>query len=359
MTIESVTKMWSRDNADFISPDGITRSTTIREGYQVVHSADVDWPFEVAQASGLPSIGDYYPNTDYIFCRKATPQRASPVLTFVDVEYTGEVGKNDDNPLNADPDIEWSDVTTTEAIDQDIYGRAIVTANGEPIYGVTKEISDQVVTIRRKYQQFSPFLTALYRDSVSSDPFLTYPAGTARMIRFSARPAGGYWDVSASIQFRMPYRTSNVHAWSVRVRHEGFYERTGAVVSFANTGSDAAGAAAAVSVSGGAVTSIYLLSGGAKYSTGTTVSITGGGGTGATATCSVDSKTGEIKTVTLTNGGSGYSSRIAKAVDDYKEPVVKPVLLKANGTRETNPNNALWLLVPVYAPLPYSALGLV
>ena len=40
------------------------------------------------------------------------------------------------------------------------------------------------------------------------------------------------------------------------------------------------------------------------------------------------------------------------------EPVVKPVLLKADGTRETNPDNAIWLYFPRYKPLPYAALGL-
>lgn len=39
-------------------------------------------------------------------------------------------------------------------------------------------------------------------------------------------------------------------------------------------------------------------------------------------------------------------------------PVTKPVLLKANGTRETNPDNAYFLFAQVYGSLPYNALGL-
>jgi hypothetical protein len=41
------------------------------------------------------------------------------------------------------------------------------------------------------------------------------------------------------------------------------------------------------------------------------------------------------------------------------EPTVNPVLLKADGTRETNPANAIWLEWKRYQSLPYAALGLI
>lgn len=50
-------------------------------------------------------------------------------------------------------------------------------------------------------------------------------------------------------------------------------------------------------------------------------------------------------------------SRIVRAVDSNKEPTTKPVLLKADGTRETNPANAVWLEWERYLPLPYNSLG--
>lgn len=55
----------------------------------------------------------------------------------------------------------------------------------------------------------------------------------------------------------------------------------------------------------------------------------------------------------LTPGGV-----IVRAVDGNKEPVTKPILLKENGTRETNPNNAYWLEIKKYDSLPFNALGL-
>jgi hypothetical protein len=35
----------------------------------------------------------------------------------------------------------------------------------------------------------------------------------------------GYWEITAQIQFRYPYRTTPDKAWYARVRHEGFYEK--------------------------------------------------------------------------------------------------------------------------------------
>ena len=42
-----------------------------------------------------------------------------------------------------------------------------------------------------------------------------------------------------------------------------------------------------------------------------------------------------------------------------KTPVTKPILLKADGTRETNPDNAHWLEFQTLGSLPFNALGLV
>lgn len=52
------------------------------------------------------------------------------------------------------------------------------------------------------------------------------------------------------------------------------------------------------------------------------------------------------------------SGRIHHAVDGNKDPVSRPVLLKADGTQETNPDNAVWLQFQTLGSLPFSALGL-
>lgn len=51
-------------------------------------------------------------------------------------------------------------------------------------------------------------------------------------------------------------------------------------------------------------------------------------------------------------------SEIKHATDDEGNKVVTPVLLKADGTRETDPDDAHWLEFKRYPPLPYANLGL-
>jgi hypothetical protein len=55
--------------------------------------------------------------------------------------------------------------------------------------------------------------------------------------------------------------------------------------------------------------------------------------------------------------GTPPNTRIIRAVDDNKSPVTRPILLKEDGTRETNPDNAYFLHAQVYGSMPYNALG--
>ena len=79
-------------------------------------------------------------------------------------------------------------------------------------------------------------------------------------------------------------------------------------------------------------------------------------GSGATFTATITED--RVSSVAVTAGGTGYKTRIVRAVDDNKEPTQTPVLLKLDGSRETNPNNALWLETQLYGALPYQSLGL-
>lgn len=283
-TIYEVTKMWSTSASDAsVSEEGRKFDISFREAYQVTCTPDTT-AIEVYQAPGIPAANSTYPGTISVWCVSASPQKVSPIMWIVSVAWAGEFGPAgpEDNPLNMPPRIDWTDAETDEAINQDYNGNAIVTANGEAIEGVTKKIADQVVTIQRNYASFSPAATAAYRDSVNSDVFLGFPAGTARLVRFSAKLINGdsnsYWDVTASIQFRFPYNTTPRKAWWKRILHQGYQEKR--------------------------------------------------------------------------------DGKIVRALDDDNEPAVKPVLLKEDGTREKNKDNAIYLELQVYGELPYNALGL-
>ena len=237
----SVTKMYSKVGGDFSLTDNFrTAEANLQDAYQVFTTPDATID-DVLQANGIPAAGSSYSSDyPYVFAETARPQRISPVYWIVNLAYRGEIklgsGSGSSNPsqspLLTPAKIDWDDVETELEIDEDVEGKPIVTRNGEAINGVKRLFADQTVTIRKNMLFFSPYIQAAYRQSVNADLFLGWPPGTGKMTKFSASSVkspdvggGGYWEVSATIQFRYPYRTTPEKAWYARVRHEGFYKR--------------------------------------------------------------------------------------------------------------------------------------
>jgi len=280
-------EMWSNQSGTAESSDGRTRSVTMQRGFTVTLAASD--PLEVVYtAAGLPLVGDLYPGAAFVFCDTLQPQRVSPVMAMVVVTYKGEVGPGGlgSSPLDIPYSIVWRGATTDEAIDEDWNGKPIVTANNEPIDGITERLTDDVVTIQKAYLSVNRYALSAYRRAVNSDTFLGWPPGTARIIddQAEAQFTGGvitHWIVTVSIQFRVPYRTTAARAWWKRVRHEGYLVR------------DAAG------------------------------------------------------------------DKPHIAWDGNKTPVTRKVLLKQNGTEETDPDNAYWIQFQTLGSLPFNALGLI
>lgn len=292
MTIVSVNSMWSRTESSATLRDNFrTLDCTFRECFQVVCTYDTT-AIEVYSATDpttgvhIPYKGDTYPGTETIYAREVAPKRASPILWLVDVGYAGVAGPAglDDSALNAPPVVDFTNIIEDEEIDEDFDGYPIINANYEPIEGVKVGVPDLVMNIRRNYATWSTYTQGQYLMATNSDTFFNWPAGTARFLKLDPKmvltETEGYWEVSASIRFRYPYRTTAAKAWYSRVRHEGFYVRPSA-------------------------------------------------------------------------GGV-----IVRACDGYQRPVNKKILLKQDGTRETNPSNAYWLEIKKYGSLPFNALGL-
>lgn len=290
MAIGSVNEMWSTKDGDLVQ-EGKKITRTYRKAFQVTH--DIGEPRDlIERAAGVPRVGDAHERSPFVRVKRVSSLARSPILSLVFADYVGETDRDEENksPIDFKPDIQWSDVSSTEAIDEDIDGNPIVTATGEPIDGLTMEINDPLVTIKKNFLTFNSYLMYEYRRSVSSDAFLGYPAGVARMVNYSAQmqyyeDTDAYWSVTAQIQFRVTIRTTPERAWWKRIRHEGFY-------------------------------------------------------------CFVDDPF---------NPGTLIKVR---ARDANNEPTMRPVLLKEDGTQETDPTKAFWLEKQVYKPLPYNALGL-
>jgi hypothetical protein len=272
--------MWSKTGGSLSSAklSAIDQIWANTEGYQVLVTVDTTEAEVVAHAD-IPRIGQQHGSGIESYCEKIDPSQVSPILYQVIVSYRGI--PNDDSV-----DVEWTDSTSTEPIDRDINGYAIVTENNEPVDGLSMDVADQVVVIRRKFTTIDTAAIAAYRRATNSDTYLGWAPGTARLVGFSAKNRFVYgglqeaWDVTARIQFREPYaNTTDAQAWYKRWRHEGLYINVGGV--------------------------------------------------------------------------------IRRATDDQGQEMTKPVLLKADGTQETNPNAAVFIHSQVYGSLPYSGLGLV
>ncbi len=227
MSVVSVTQMWSQNGSTSTCPkaDATDVTYSITEAYQVVTTVGTTLA-EVEAATDLPQKGQQYSDGRAAFVTSVNPVQLSPILWQVNIGYTGE---------SADPDtveVSWTNVTSTEAIDRDYSGNAIVTANIEPVDGLTMEICDTVAIIKKKFLTIDLYAIQLYLEATNSDTFLGWPAGTARLLDFSAENKFKYgqaqeqWTVTARVQFRRGRAgATNAQAWYKRWRHEGFYVR--------------------------------------------------------------------------------------------------------------------------------------
>jgi len=243
MTIHSSELAWSRSNGGVtLSNGGKTAQAKFSEGWQVVHSYDAT-DIEILSATDIPGINSYKVGT-FIPCIGINIEQRGLTMSLVRVDFDKSITLNsttmdwEQSPLAAPPDIEWSDETSTEPVDQDANGAPIVTVNGEPINGVTIELPDPILTVSRNFATWNPHVIHQYRMSVNSDTFAGFSAGTARLVSAGAKQIidqtyGAYWRVTARVRFRYPYNTTADKAWYARIRHEGFLVKIGSNIAHA------------------------------------------------------------------------------------------------------------------------------
>ena len=281
-------EMWSRQGGNVDTQNGKVKNVTFRRAFTMTLAADdaVDVAF---QAAGLPQPNQPYPGTLFVVAKKFSPSRIAPTLAVVEIDYQGEIGPGgpSSSPVDTEVILSWRSSVTDEAIDEDIFGKPIVTKNNEPIDGITERIPNQIATIQRNFLSINVHALSAYLRSVNADPFLGFPAGTGRFMDYSAtnvitNGVAGFWKVSATFEFREPYRTTPLKCWHKRIRHEGYLVR---------------------------------------------------------------SAPGE-------DPQDWYNSKT-------KATLTRPVLLKEDGTEQTDPDAAFWLEFQTLAELPYGALGLI
>jgi hypothetical protein len=223
--------MWSKEGGSGTSEkyDSFATKFSHTEGYQV-EAEPGDSPEDVLAATGIPNYGARHRSGADSFVESKQAEPLGPIFWIVSVNYTGE-------RFDGNVDVEWTDTTSSEPIDRDYDGDAITTVNKEQVEGLTYDLSDTVCVIRRKFFLFNAYATNLYRHATNSDTFLGWPPGTGRLVGFSAKNRFKFgqpleqWDVTARIQFRVPYMgAAESEAWYKRWRHEGLYINVGGVI---------------------------------------------------------------------------------------------------------------------------------
>lgn len=369
MTIDSVTEMWSRrSGVRAVTNGGKGSRIAFRAAYFITHSADAKVP-EILDAVPVKLFDQYsgqYAYADQI----GDLEPLGPIASIVPVSFSGEgAADNLGGPEAIPPVINWTNSSTQEPVDTDARGIPFTNSVGDTVEGFSKEVSDQTLTVVRNFASINTYLVNQYLDSVNSDTFADWPAGTAAMRQYTAdfvstdAAAGlGYWAVTARIDFRVPYLTIPARAWWYRYRNEGMNVSTGEYVTVAFSGGGATQQAQGYAiVTAGAISAIVVTDGGHGYTSTPSITITGSVGAGATATAVMAGSgfTRRVDDVTITNGGSGYKVRLVRAVDGNKEPVSRPVLLKWDGRQEYSAKAARFHERPMkqYA-FPYNQLGL-
>lgn len=354
--------MWSRSTAAFKSDDGQTFTANYAAAYQVEHTADAT-NTEILTATGIPQLRSSHPEAAAVFCNSVGPQESvGPVFSIVPVTWQGELSSDDpdDDPTNKPPEISFGSVTSTEELDEDINGQPLTNSVGETVTGISDEIWDYVLKVKRNFRTFSSYAWRQYARSYSNDVFFdNWPAGTASLRGFNVNIVNYgtrqvYFETTANITFREPYNTVNARAWWKRYRNEGLYTRSPSV-TFSGGGGTGAAAYPIVS-SSNTISAIAVTARGSDYTSAPTVTISGGGGTGATATAVLTN--GQVTSVTVDTAGSGYKSTRVRAVDDNKEPITQPILLTAAGQKLENTEEAVWIERPTRRAMPYRLLGL-
>lgn len=115
----------------------------------------------------------------------------------------------DENPLDADEEVEWDLNAYERTVDQDTAGDAILNTAGDPFDPpVMRDDSRPVLTIVKNEADFDPSLTYEYRDTVNLYTFFGAPPRTVKLksrkgrkIKDSRVSGGSYWQVTYVFEF--------------------------------------------------------------------------------------------------------------------------------------------------------------
>lgn len=228
----TVTETWASDLGSKVDQRGKIRQTAKREFDAISDDPANDHEGTVKDASGVPVENAIHPRLGDAFrCKNIRIVRKTPVLYRAIANYeTPQFDSGGDTyPWNQAATVDYYTITTEGEIDQDASGDPLITAAEERIEGITRPFSDQGIRIKKNFLSYTASAFYTYMDTVNSDLFLTFPAGTCKVVDISATDKiyqeQTYYEVTVSVAARKPYNTTNAKAWYKRIRHEGYYAR--------------------------------------------------------------------------------------------------------------------------------------
>lgn len=207
---------------------------TLTRDYKVVSDDGSDNEINVLFDSRLPQYGALHPAYPLasVKSRVANQESADSKRVWV-VSVTwdtkAEEGEDNDpsensNPLNERGTFRVVSTNRDEIMVKDAEDNPIESSAGEPIRGVTKEVSDFSFVISKNLAASSvdfPTIAEMI-NQVNDDDFFGAPSGKAKLVRFEAdylyhKTPGNYF----ATQWEFSYRDSG---WDLELLDEGYFE---------------------------------------------------------------------------------------------------------------------------------------
>ncbi len=236
------------DDEGFVSGD-VSRSFTI--ALSDVGSNDNELTVRVeCQRQGLiKREGEVHPNNFLYRCVGVDVRQVSPLFYEGAERYAAQPRPQNEPedeaaaPWSQPTKLDFSTAKTSEPTDVDANGQPIRN-NGtdEPIEGVTRQVSDLVITASKAFLNYQPASNYLFYDKVNSSPFFGFPAGTIKVDDISAKANYHnnqlYHTVTTKFLARRPFLVPASEAWYQRIAVRGFYEVKFALIGQGGTASE-------------------------------------------------------------------------------------------------------------------------
>lgn len=294
--VVTVDEVWSGDSASIASGSDGAGSAKVQRKFQVIvdNTGGVETSLDVLSDKRLPRIGNPYPLSGWFRCEDVSASRTSPLTFDVTASYATQTSDPELNPINEPAEVAFSSTSTDGEVDEDIDGNPIVTVNGEPISGVTMPFVDLKANVTKNIRAFNPISIYIYGNAVNSTTFMGFPAGVVRCAGISAKQNVG----------------DDFSYWTVSVEFE--FRRP-------------------INTTNSRAWYKRIRHEGFKI---------------------------KVANPDFVDGGSEPEFDFPTAVDDSGKEVTKPVMLREDGTQETDPEVGHWQEWPVHKTENLNSMGL-